>query len=50
MINNKTIGRKLKELRNSRGLRQSELADLVGLSRPAILRTVSTLHVIHAHT
>lgn len=36
MINNKTIGRKLKELRNSRGLRQSELADLVGLSRPAI--------------
>ena len=36
MINNKTIGRKLKELRNSRGLRQSELAEMVGLSRPAI--------------
>lgn len=36
MINNKSIGRKLKELRNSRNLKQSELADLVGLSRPAI--------------
>nr|DAI48976.1 MAG TPA: helix-turn-helix domain protein [Caudoviricetes sp.] len=36
MINNKSIGRKLKELRNSRDLKQSELADLVGLSRPAI--------------
>lgn len=36
MINNKTIGRKLKELRNSRDLKQSELAELVGLSRPAI--------------
>nr|DAR06675.1 MAG TPA: helix-turn-helix domain protein [Caudoviricetes sp.] len=36
MINNKSIGRKLKELRNSRNLRQSELAELVGLSRPAI--------------
>ena len=36
MINNKTIGRKLKELRNSRGLKQSELAEMVGLSRPAI--------------
>ena len=28
MINNKTIGRKLKELRTSRDLKQSELADL----------------------
>lgn len=36
MINNKSIGRKLKELRISRDLKQSELADLVGLSRPAI--------------
>lgn len=36
MINNKAIGRKLKELRNSRDLKQSELAELVGLSRPAI--------------
>ena len=36
MINNKSIGRKLKELRTSRDLKQSELADLVGLSRPAI--------------
>lgn len=36
MINNKSIGRKLKELRNSRDLKQSELAELVGLSRPAI--------------
>lgn len=36
MINNKQIGHKLKELRNSRGWRQSEVADKVGLSRPAI--------------
>ena len=36
MINNKSIGTKLKELRNSRGLKQSELSELVGLSRPAI--------------
>ena len=36
MINNKSIGRKLKELRNSRDLKQSELAEMVGLSRPAI--------------
>ena len=36
MINNKSIGRKLKELRKSRDLKQSELAELVGLSRPAI--------------
>lgn len=36
MINNKSIGKKLKELRNSRDLKQSELAEMVGLSRPAI--------------
>lgn len=36
MINNKQIGHKLKELRISRGWRQSEVADKVGLSRPAI--------------
>lgn len=36
MINNKQIGHKLKELRASRGWRQSEVADKVGLSRPAI--------------
>ena len=36
MINNKSIGSKLKELRKSRDLKQSELAELVGLSRPAI--------------
>lgn len=36
MINNKQIGHKLKELRVSRGWRQSEVADKVGLSRPAI--------------
>lgn len=28
MINNKSIGRKLKELRNSRDLKQSELAEM----------------------
>lgn len=36
MINNKQIGHKLKDLRVSRGWRQSEVADKVGLSRPAI--------------
>lgn len=36
MINNKHIGLKLKELRNSRGWKQTEVADMVGLSRPAI--------------
>ena len=36
MINNKNIGRKIKELRMSRGWKQLELADKMGLSRPAI--------------
>lgn len=36
MINNKTIGKKIKELRMSRGWKQLELADKMGLSRPAI--------------
>lgn len=42
MINNKAIGRKLKELRNSRDLKQSELAELVGLSRPYM----SYMHIL----
>lgn len=33
MINNKSIGRKLKELRNSRDLKQSELAEMAGYAR-----------------
>lgn len=36
MINNKHIGQKLKELRLSRGWKQTDVADKVGLSRPAI--------------
>lgn len=36
MINNMHIGRKLKELRLSRGWKQTDVADKVGLSRPAI--------------
>ena len=36
MINNKNIGRKLKELRQLRGWRQYEVADKIGMSRPAI--------------
>ena len=36
MINNKNIGKKLKELRISRGWKQLEVAEKVGLSRPAI--------------
>lgn len=36
MINHKRIGRQIRELRISRGWKQYELADKVGLSRPAI--------------
>lgn len=36
MINNKNIGKQLKELRISRGWKQTEVAEKVGLSRPAI--------------
>lgn len=36
MINNMHIGKKLKELRLSRGWKQTDVADKVGLSRPAI--------------
>lgn len=36
MINDKSIGRKLKELRISRGWKQKDVADKVGFSRPAI--------------
>lgn len=36
MIDKRNIGKKLKELRLSRGWRQAELSEKVGLSRPAI--------------
>ena len=36
MLNKEKIGSQLKELRISRGWRQCEVADRVGLSRPAI--------------
>lgn len=36
MIDKQKIGKQLKELRISRGWRQSEVADKTGLSRPAI--------------
>ena len=36
MINHKRIGRQIRELRLLRGWKQYELADMVGLSRPAI--------------
>lgn len=36
MIDKKKIGQQLKELRVSRGWRQTELSDRIGLSRPAI--------------
>lgn len=36
MINNKQIGKQLKELRLSRGWKQFEVAEKVGLSRPAV--------------
>lgn len=36
MINNMNIGKKLKELRLSRGWKQTDVAGKVGLSRPAI--------------
>lgn len=36
MINHKRIGRQIRELRILRGWKQYELADKVGLSRPAI--------------
>lgn len=36
MLNKEKIGKQLKELRMSRGWRQVEVADMVGLSRSAI--------------
>lgn len=36
MINHKRIGRQIRELRIRRGWKQYELADKVGMSRPAI--------------
>lgn len=36
MINHKTIGRQIRELRVRRGWKQYELAEKVGMSRPAI--------------
>jgi len=36
MLNKVKIGKQLKDLRNSRGWRQTEVADKTGLSRPAI--------------
>lgn len=36
MLDKNKIGKQLKELRKSRGLRQTEVADKVGLSRPAV--------------
>ncbi len=36
MINNKSIGKQLRDLRVSRGWKQTEVAKKVGLSRPAI--------------
>lgn len=36
MINHKRIGRQIRELRQLRGWKQYELAEKVGLSRPAI--------------
>lgn len=36
MIDKQSIGKQLKELRISRGWRQSDVSDKVGLSRPAI--------------
>lgn len=36
MLDKKKIGKQLKELRISRGWRQSEVSDKTGLSRPAI--------------
>jgi len=36
MLDKEKIGKQLKELRLSRGWRQSEVADRVGLSRPAV--------------
>ena len=36
MINSKRIGRQLRDLRISRGWKQKELAEMVGLSRPAM--------------
>lgn len=36
MINNRNIGKKLRDLRMSRGWKQLDVADKIGLSRPAI--------------
>lgn len=36
MINHKHIGKQIRELRKLRGWKQYELAEKVGLSRPAI--------------
>lgn len=36
MINNRNIGKKLRELRMSRGWKQLDVAAKIGLSRPAI--------------
>lgn len=36
MLNTRTIGKQLKELRKNRGWRQLEVADKVGLSRSAV--------------
>lgn len=36
MINNRNIGKKLRDLRISRGWKQLDVADKIGLSRPAI--------------
>lgn len=36
MINSQRIGRQLRDLRISRGWKQKELAEMVGLSRPAM--------------
>ena len=53
MINNRNIGKKLRELRMSRGWKQLDVAAKIGLSRPAISNieagkrslTLSTLKV-----
>ena len=36
MINNRNVGKQLRDLRKSRGWKQTEVAKKVGLSRPAI--------------
>lgn len=49
MLNHKRIGRQIKELRTLRNWKQYELADKVGLSRPAICNIENIEDLLNKH-